>query len=155
MDEILDLIKTTEDRDRFITDIGGFEKVHYLSDEKAKDEIHKISPENISALNSLFKSKNTKRDLNKLKDKLIQLPVIRIVISFDPPESVIGVMSDWVRENLDKHALLQINVKRKIGAGAEISYEGKYLSHTIESRLEEYFQENKRRMIEKIRGDAT
>ncbi len=153
MDDIINSIKTTKDRDEFIIDIDEFEKTKYLSSEDGVKELRKIKSVNQELIRSFLSRNSSSKSLSDLKDELVHLEVVRIVLSFDPKQSTIEELSRWSRENLDKSVLIYVETDKTIGAGVVVTYKGKYVSHTIEDKLEEYFNTNKDSLISKIKAN--
>lgn len=152
MDDIIDSIKTSEDRDEFLIDIDEFEKTRYLSAEGGAEEFKKIKPKNQELLRSYLTRNSTSKSLNDLKDKLVHLDVVRLILSFEPERSTVEALSQWSRENLDPSALIYIETNKTIGAGVVITYKGKYVSNTIQDKLEQYFDTKTDYLIHKIKS---
>jgi hypothetical protein len=64
--------------------------------------------------------------LNKVKEIVYSLPVVSLVLAFEPKEETLSVLSEWFLINIKKQVIFQISIDSKIIAGAIISFNGKY-----------------------------
>lgn len=150
MDEIVTSIRTTQDRDKLVDDIAEFEKAQFVDESKRQMIYDSIDRKNLDILNSI----NLVDDpeiLKKLREKILGLEVVIISISFEPSERTIESVASWVRDNFGPDTVVQFDIDKEIGAGAVVSYKGKYAAFTVEDRLEEYIKQNKRHIIDTIK----
>lgn len=83
----------------------------------------------------VIQAEKRKGYLSELKQSLDNLKVMRISISFDPPQSTIENIGAWLRKNVSADIVLEIEVNQSLIAGAEISWQGKYADFSKKSEV--------------------
>ena len=73
--------------------------------------------------------------------KITALPVISIVLAFEPRETTLQLLSRWFILNLKKQVLFDIKIDEKIVAGAAVMSNGKYLDFSIKPHFDRAFAE--------------
>ena len=149
MDEILQLVRTTDDRDQMIDDIDEFEKAQFLGGNRKDGLYKKINSENLKILRQYADDPEA---LKKLRNDLLDLEIVRVTISYEPSVSTVDMVSSWARENLKRDVLVSFDIDKNIEGGAVISFRGKYANLTIKDQLEIYFRDNRDLLIEKIQS---
>ena len=66
----------------------------------------------------------------------MKLPVLKIHLAFLPTPSFIKELSDWLKRNLKRKVLLDVEVNPAIVGGAILEYKGKYLDLSLRRELE-------------------
>ena len=97
-------------------------------------EKNKIDPSNFSSLDKL---------LNDLKEDLKKMKILKISLAIDPSQEQIDHIFDWVKENLGKGIILDIDKDESILGGAVISFNGQYKDFSLKRTLEEIFKSKK------------
>ena len=67
------------------------------------------------------------------------LPVISLVLAFEPNEHTLQLFSRWFTLNTNKQVLFDIKVDKKLIAGAAILSNGKYLDFSIKPEFDVIF----------------
>ncbi len=68
------------------------------------------------------------------------LPVLKLILAFEPSEQVIADISNWARLNLEKGIILDLSMDRSVSGGAVIIYRGKFYDLTVKKKLQEIFE---------------
>jgi len=71
----------------------------------------------------------------KLKEKLKSLPIFSLTIGFEPTEEFKEKLVHWIKENVEKKAVLDLKIDKEILGGAIISWQGKYKNYSLSEKL--------------------
>ena len=63
--------------------------------------------------------------------------IIEIIVAFEPADEVVFRWKEWLKKNVDPLVDLKVIVNPGVIAGAEITYEGKYVDLTAKKKVEE------------------
>lgn len=77
-----------------------------------------------------------KEFFEKVQEKVSTLPVLSLVLAFEPSEENLQAFSRWFILNTNKQVLFEIKVDTTLIGGALILSEGKYLDYTIRPSFE-------------------
>ncbi len=79
---------------------------------------------------------------NKLKDflgsvqkEIALLPVLTLKIAFEPTDKILKTLSEWFVMNIKNQVLFDINVDKRLIAGAILNYNGKDVDYTIKDKF--------------------
>lgn len=72
-----------------------------------------------------------KEFIEKIQQKIVSLPVLSIILAFEPNEETLRGLSSWFVLNTKKQVLFDISVDRGLIGGAAIYSNGKYLDFSI------------------------
>lgn len=117
MEDIRNL-KTTEDRDLFLSEIAMFRR-------KDTQNLRQTS------LSLIEKTK----DLKVLDKQIRELETVNITLAVEPTISIFDLIYDYLKEKLKKQFLVGINIDKNIIGGAVFVYRGKYLDYSIKEKL--------------------
>lgn len=74
--------------------------------------------------------------LDGLRDKLSHLAVLRLGVAVDLPQGMVEQICAWARANVAPDVILDIEVDPGLVAGAQISWQGKYVDLSKRTQLE-------------------
>ena len=153
LNDILGDIKTVAELDNFLAEIENVLASLFKVKNKSIDQIldkmvgkstadtlrkliekNKIDSSNFSSLEKL---------LNDLKEDLKKMKILKISLAIDPSKEQIDHIFDWVKENLGKGIILDIDKDESILGGAVISFNGQYKDFSLKRTLEEIFKSKK------------
>ena len=80
-----------------------------------------------------------KNFMEKILERINVLPVISLVLAFEPNEHTLQLFSRWFTLNTNKQVLFDIKVDKKLIAGAAILSNGKYLDFSIKPEFDVIF----------------
>lgn len=63
--------------------------------------------------------------------KVNSLPVLSLTVAFEPQAQTLKTISEWFFLNMKKQVLFEINIDRRLVAGAAITYNGKFFDFSI------------------------
>lgn len=148
-----------------------FSQIHTLSD------LEKLTAEIDTMLEKLYINKNLEKVLEKsvresvcglfkknfrdlkmdrgkigqfltgLKEKLGSFKILRLSIAFEPTTESIESIFSWVKNNLGEGIILDIQTDKNIIGGAVIVFEGIYKDLSIKSKINTYFEDNKKKIL--------
>lgn len=72
----------------------------------------------------------------RLKEKLLNLPKVKIEIAFEPSEEFVKKISDFINSSAKEKIILEISVKPSIIAGATIERGGIFRDYSYADKLE-------------------
>lgn len=127
-----DFIRTTEERDTILNSIDILLNNLYMVNSRLEKDIN--------ASDYLYIKKETSGEitnssLSSLKEKLINLPVIGLTVSFVPNDKLIQKLSDWVKKNVNKEIIINLICDPEILGGLQISYKGQYMDESFSRKL--------------------
>ena len=143
-------IFTVDDLNYLLSDISEAESASYSADSNrlSRKLKGKVSPIFESVLAKLENEKAFPESqegrvgyLHELRDYLQNLPKIRFELAFKPSSEFIKKMAVFIRSNLGKTIVLDIEVKPAILAGVTIEYNGNYKDYSYSGKLEELLKE--------------
>jgi F0F1-type ATP synthase delta subunit len=79
--------------------------------------------------------------LEKLKDWLKKLPILKLEIAFLPSEKTIEKISQWLKKEVGKKIILDVYFNPKIVGGAILEYEGKFANFSLAKEIDKIFYE--------------
>ena len=78
--------------------------------------------------------------LSSVNSIICSLPIIKLILAFEPSEVVIKNISNWARLNLEKGVVLDLSMDRSILGGAVVIYRGKFYDLSVRKKLGELFE---------------
>lgn len=82
-----------------------------------------------------------KKFIDEIQAKIGSLPVISLILAFEPKEQTLQTLSRWFVLNTNMQVLFEISVDKQLVAGAAILSNGKYLDYSIKPKFEKIFAE--------------
>lgn len=79
--------------------------------------------------------------IEKIQTKILTLPVISLILAFEPKEETLQTFSRWFVINVNKQVLFDVQVDKSLVAGAAIRSGGKYLDFSIKPVLDKITSE--------------
>lgn len=145
---LIDLILTTDDVVKLGEEIDVLLKSLYLLEEgkfeqslegdvraKVAGEIRKLLQGDINQ-----NKEEIKVILSIVYKSVCALPILKLILAFEPSENVIASISRWARMNLEKGIILDVSLDRSVLGGAVIIYRGKFYDLTIKKKLQDIFE---------------
>lgn len=80
-----------------------------------------------------------KNFMERIQERISTLPVISLVLAFEPTEKTLQMFSRWFVLNTNKQVLFDIKVDKKLIGGAAILSNGKYLDFSIKPEFDAIF----------------
>ena len=77
-----------------------------------------------------------KEFIEKIQAKITALPIISLILAFEPKEETLQAFSRWFVININKQVLFDVQVDRALVAGAAIRSNGRYLDFSIKPILD-------------------
>lgn len=78
--------------------------------------------------------------LKELRERVENLCKIQLTTSFVPNAVFIETLKDWVRNNLKKDTLIDMNYDPEVLGGAIVVYNGVYKDYSLSKSLDNYFK---------------
>lgn len=128
--EVFDLIKTKEDLVSLMEEVdllldSLYEESGSVYDETIQTKVRARTATIVT--DAIEKSKIRKKDyLQKLSDELGKLKVLKLTVSLNLAQQNINSIYKWVYANIGEKIVLDLRKDETIGAGAVISFGGKY-----------------------------
>ncbi len=106
-------------------------------------------------VNEINTSKDIKVYLNTLIKAIEMIEVVYLSLAIEPTGEIIERMNLWLRKNTEKIVIMEFEYKPQLIAGAGVAYKGKFGDYSLEKRIDEYIEENKKDLAKEIiRHDA-
>jgi hypothetical protein len=145
---LIDLILTTEDVSKLGEEIDILLKglYHVESGEfeqKLREEVRLRVAGEIRRLlggSVVQGEKEIKAVLSSAYSTVCALPILKLILAFEPSEVVINDISHWARVNLERGILIDLSMDRNLLGGAVIIYKGKFYDFSVRKKLHEIFE---------------
>lgn len=82
-----------------------------------------------------------KEFIEKIQAKITALPVLSIILAFEPKEETLIALSSWFSLNTNKQVLFDVSVDRGLIGGAAIYSNGKFLDFSIRPHFQKALSE--------------
>ncbi|MCD6114696.1 F0F1 ATP synthase subunit delta [bacterium] len=145
-ERVQDYIYTKEDLNLFIQDAEKISDLVFKNPKLSLREKIEKSKEKISnkfydfflelSQDGYSNKEKILKELEETKEELLKLPVLKIQLAFSPSPSFIKEISDWLKRNLKKKVLLDVEVNPVIVGGAILEYRGRYLDLSLKKEIE-------------------
>lgn len=154
--DIVDSVKTIQEINELVLEIDGLLENLFKSDkhsfEKALvginfDTAEKIKQIFLQKKLDLKDKEGVKNFLETLKDELNKLKVIKVTLACEWTIKTVNRICNWIKENLGKGYVLDINRDETVLGGAIIVFNGKYKDITLKKRLTETFEEKRKEIL--------
>ncbi len=148
--EILSNIRTKEDAWALEQEIDIL--LNKLYSAKADEFSHALEHDVRSNVALIIKSsiEKTRIDRDKylqgLKNELKKLKEIQLTLAFEPTDATLEKIFLWVRENVGKGIILDINYSKTISGGAVIIHKGKYRDYSLKKLIRNDLDNNKQKV---------
>ncbi len=84
--------------------------------------------------------------LQGLKNELKKLKEIQLTLAFEPTDATLEKIFLWVRENVGKGIILDLNYSKTISGGAVIIHKGKYRDYSLKKLIRNDLDTNKQKV---------
>ena len=154
--KILNYIRTITDREKLLAEVDILSKSLYevpkTGDDSAgvhsdlaavlKDRIRFWVSE-ILAVELPGSFEKREKYFKDLKETLEKMEVVSLKIGFEPSESTIDKLSLFLKKNIKKDAIFNLEFEPALLGGAVITYKGKYFDFSLKRVFEAEFEEKK------------
>ena len=148
--EILSNIRTKEDAWALEQEIDIL--LNKLYSAKADEFSHALEHDVRSNVALIIKSSIEKARIDRdkylqgLKNELKKLKEIQLTLAFEPTDATLEKIFLWVRENVGKGIILDINYSKTISGGAVIIHKGKYRDYSLKKLIRNDLDNNKQKV---------
>lgn len=106
---------------------------------------------------SEFLESNDSAGLRKFLDSLIkiieQTEVIRINLAYEPSQDGIREISQWIDSEIEKHAVIDINVDKTILGGISLVYRGRFWEKTLQQMISDVITQHREAINQELIHD--
>src|SRR4030067_2685983 len=143
--EILETVRTVEDK-RFLTEeIEELAKCLYKKDQNAFNETLEIKVRARVARQIEQTLQEFKGEKSALLEEILQtlnsLRVLELTLAFEPTEVYLRNLSSWVREQVGEDVILDLKYDRNILGGAVVVFAGEERVFSIRKKLERLIEQ--------------
>jgi F0F1-type ATP synthase delta subunit len=148
--EIIANIRTKEDAWALEQEIDIL--LNKLYSAKADEFSHALEHDVRSNVALIIKSSIEKARIDRdkylqgLKNELKKLKEIQLTLAFEPTDATLEKIFLWVRENVGKGIILDINYSKTISGGAVIIHKGKYRDYSLKKLIRNDLDNNKQKV---------
>ncbi len=148
--EILSNIRTKEDAWALEQEIDIL--LDKLYSAKADEFSHALEHDVRSNVALIIKSSIEKARIDRdkylqgLKNELKKLKEIQLTLAFEPTDATLEKIFLWVRENVGKGIILDINYSKTISGGAVIIHKGRYRDYSLKKLIRNDLDNNKQKV---------
>lgn len=131
--EITQTVKTADERDLMLSEIESLKSALF---ETKNGGIENALRANVRASVASFlrkgmEGKNASGYLDGLIRELKGLEELKLILAIEPTENMIDTIYSWMISNSLGNVILNIEVDKRIIAGAQISFRGKYFDGSL------------------------
>ena len=149
MDDQLDLsdfFQTKDQANEFATRLSTLsEKIYNTNFNLEKDLMAQFGIKKKDAFMKLFRKNDIdikshsalKTFLTMIAERVVSLPLLSLIIAFEPKEQTLKSLSQWCLLNIKKQAVFDITIDRNLIAGATISFKGRSMDFSIKPQLDQ------------------
>lgn len=154
------MIRTKEEKDTLRDQMIALEATFFRPESEDFETILKTRlPKHIAAaMRNIFSQPSLKDNpgavkefFQNLKDMIDALPLLKLSLSFNPSEEMIGRLHEWVEENLGIGILLDISYDTLILGGARIIFQGRYKELTLSQMITDVLAKEKTNVLKLIK----
>jgi len=143
--EILDIIKTRQDRDLLVSELdillssvyqkkeSEFKKYLqvYLRSQSARAILASLDAEGIDTASFVA----LKTHLEKLQEEIAELPVLKLTVAIEPTIELTREICQSARKRIDSRLLLDLEVDQTIIGGAVMSFQGLFRDFSLKTKI--------------------
>ena len=135
--EILVNIETKRELQELVQKVEGVVREVGSDDSKVAQTITKHIKEPIASAIVFATKKSPAEELTKLNQYLKDLEELKLTLSFRPKADSLEKIVSWVKQNVGKEIVLEIDTDESILGGVILSYKGKYKDYSLKKMFEE------------------
>lgn len=147
-DQLLDLVKTEDDRKNILDLLTAVNQTLYKVGKSRTKEIElntKFGPALLTCLSADFEKLEpvvAQKEIEKIVSKIKSIPVIDIIVATEPTPTSLEALEGFAKSKIKKNFILSIKIKPAILGGAIFLIEGKYIDLSVANKLSSAFNEN-------------
>jgi F0F1-type ATP synthase delta subunit len=151
---VLSQIRTKEEKNIFQGEIDLLKKSLFEQEENFE---HVLGSKVRSKISQAIRPELEKESVDKkayllgLENELNKLTPLALTIAFEPCDSTISKIFDWVGANLGSNYLLDIQQDNSILGGIIITFKGEYRDYSLKSKLDQYLSQNKENLLSLVK----
>lgn len=139
--EVLKLTKTTDDRDRVVTEIDALIAGMYKTDKSNFTKtLGEFVSTDISKQIGSIDTNSLDNVLVELKNKLMQLPTIKVTLAFVPKQNFVNEIAEFIEKNINLKGVIELTHNPEILGGIILDIGGKYIDLSLKRKLDEAIQ---------------
>jgi F0F1-type ATP synthase delta subunit len=150
MDNVLSNIRTKSEAGQVIACLEEVSFSLFSAKEQAlkQESFAHFHKDLADALNQLLRQEpitdanreKVKRLMHDLQEQIKKCKIVQMTIAFQPDETTLSAFSSWIKENVGKNFLLDIQLDRTIIGGAVIVANGLYKDFSLRQKVANVFQ---------------
>ncbi len=148
---LADLVNTTDDLRTLQKEVAAIKQGVYGTGQNGISTILKEQVRaKVAKIIEPALSEKPEHVLDELLNDLKALPTIRLSIAFNPTQSTIEKISDWLRTNTDKQWVLDLAINPDVGAGTVIEVNGYYRDFSLKEKMAVAVEQATRNILKNI-----
>lgn len=136
LNKLTENVITKQDLVYLLDDINQAQELIYQEGENLEQKVSEQLKE-ILGQQDLSSREQRKKFLSQLKERLQELPQVRITIAFVPSDSFLKEISQWLENEIGDKVIIDLTVNHKIVGGAIIEYQGRYLNLALNKKIKQ------------------
>jgi F0F1-type ATP synthase delta subunit len=141
--QIIESLHTKEDVDLFDAEIDELLEGLYESDSESFERVleEKVRMRIAEQLKDMIQRSEIPEEefLKNLKKELVKIKVLRVTVAFEPTYAAVKRISQWVKQNISNHTVIQTIYDKDIIGGVVIEYEGNYHDYSLKKNFRSLF----------------
>ena len=134
--QLLTTLRTKEDLDILRGELDILKNALYQSRNMYEDVIHNSIRSWVSEIILKETNRETMEDYIKdLEAELLKLPVLSASINFEPSQTFVELLSNWLKKYVSENIVVDILLNTASIGGIQLSYKGKYLDLSLRKRI--------------------
>lgn len=131
--EISQTVKTADERDLMLSEVESLKSALFETKNGGLENALRtnVRASVASLLRKGMEGQNATNYLDGLILELKSLEELKITLAIEPTENMVEAIYSWVINNSMGNVILNIEVDKRVIAGAQISYRGKYFDGSL------------------------
>ena len=146
-DQVITNLYTKEDIDIFDAEIDELLEGLYESGSESFDSVleEKVRMRIAEQLKDMIQRLEVPKEefLKNLKKEIEKIKILKVTVAFEPTYAATVRISQWVKQNISNHTVIQIIYDKDIIGGVVVEYEGNYHDYSLKKNFQALFEKRK------------
>jgi len=146
-DQVITNLYTKEDIDIFDAEIDELLEGLYESGSESFDSVleEKVRMRIAEQLKDMIQRLEVPKEefLKNLKREIEKIKILKVTVAFEPTYAATVRISQWVKQNISNHTVIQIIYDKDIIGGVVVEYEGNYHDYSLKKNFQALFEKRK------------
>ncbi len=134
--QLLTKLRTKDDLEILQGELDILDNALYQTTSKYEDVLHNSIRSWVSEIILKESNRETMGEyIKEVETELAKLPVLSASINFEPSQTFIDSISNWLKKNVNENIVVDILLNTASLGGIQLSYKGKYIDLSLRKRI--------------------